>query len=339
LSRFSSNIDTFRYLNYRKLKNVWSIWNSYHRSKNKGIASLTANPFALSIEPTTACNLGCPECPSGLRKFDRNTGNLKPAFFDKIISEIEKDLIYLTFYFQGEPFINPGFLEMVKVAHERKIYTATSTNAHFLDEENAIKTIESGLDKLVISLDGTTQEIYEKYRINGQLDKVLNGTKELVKWKKKLNVNHPRIVFQFLVVAPNEHQINDAKLLAKEIGVDEIKFKTAQIYDYVNGHPLIPSIDKYSRYKKQDNGTYVIKNELSNHCWRMWHSCVITWDGLIVPCCFDKNAKHQLGDLKIDAFSDVWLSPKYFEFRNSILKSRHEIDICTNCTEGTKVWN
>jgi MoaA/NifB/PqqE/SkfB family radical SAM enzyme len=109
-------------------------------------------------------------------------GNLKSDFFKKTIEEIEKDLIYLTFYFQGEPYINPEFLDMVKFAHDRKIYTATSTNGHFLTEDSVIKTIDSGLDKLIISLDGTTQDIYEQYRINGKLEQVISGTKEIVKW-------------------------------------------------------------------------------------------------------------------------------------------------------------
>ena len=88
------------------------------------------------------------------------------------------------------------------------------------------------------------------------------------------------------MVQANEHQINDIKVLGKEIGVDEVRFKTAQIYDYVNGNKLIPTIEKYSRYKKQNDGTYQIKNKMHNHCWKLWHSSVITWDGSVVPCCF-----------------------------------------------------
>jgi len=325
-------------MNARKYKNAWKMYRSFNKSRKTGVPEMNQNPFAISIEPTTACNLGCPECPSGLKQFSRNTGNLKSDFFKKTIEEIEKDLIYLTFYFQGEPYINPEFLDMVKFAHERKIYTATSTNGHFLTEDSVIKTIDSGLDKLIISLDGTTQEIYEQYRINGKLEQVISGTKEIVKWKKKHPSKTPKVIFQFLVVKPNEHQIEDAKKLAIELGVDDIKFKTAQVYDYINGNPLIPTIDKYSRYAKQDDGTYALKNEMINQCWRMWHSCVITWDGKVVPCCFDKDAKHQFGDLKETKFKDVWFSEPYNNFRSAILKSRSEIDICQNCTEGTKVW-
>ncbi len=295
-------------------------------------------PFALSIEPTTACNLGCPECPSGLKQFSRPTGNLKQTTNQKIIDELAPFLAYINFYFQGEPFINPGFLDMINYASSKGIYTATSTNAHFLNDEMAKKTVESGLDRLIVSIDGTTQETYEQYRVHGSLDKVLEGTKNVIDWKRKLKSKTPHIIFQFLVVRPNEHQIGDAKQLAKEIGVNEIKFKTAQVYDFKNGNPLIPQNEYYSRYKKQKDGTYRIKNELLNQCWRMWSSAVVTWDGSVVPCCFDKDAQHQLGNLAFQSFNSVWKNEGYKKFRKQILKDRNSIDICQNCTEGSKVF-
>lgn len=295
-------------------------------------------PMTISIEPTTACNLRCPECPSGLRIFSRETGNLKEDFFRSTIDDLYKDLIYLIFYFQGEPYINPKFLEMVKYASDKGIYTITSTNGHFLNDENARKTIESGLDRMIISVDGTTQEVYENYRKEGKLETVLQGARNVVKWKKELKSSTPHIIFQFLVVKPNEHQIPEIYKLAKEIGVDEVKLKTAQVYDYEQGNDLIPTIDKYSRYKQKEDGTYMVKNELLNHCWKLWHACVITWDGLVVPCCFDKDATHRLGDLKQLKFREVWKGESYQAFRTSLLKGRDQIDICTNCTEGCKVW-
>ncbi len=295
-------------------------------------------PISISVEPTTSCNLRCPECPSGLRQFSRPTGMLEPEFFKKIISELKSTLINLTFYFQGEPFLNPRFLEMVKHASENGIFTITSTNAHYLNDENAMKTIESKLDKLIISIDGATQHSYEQYRIGGELNKVIEGTKNVLKWRQKLNSKTPLVVFQFLVVKPNQNELEAIQKIADEIGVDKVVFKTAQVYDFENGNALIPTIEKYARYKQLSGGKWQIKNKLLNQCWRMWSGCVITWDGLMVPCCFDKDAKHQLGDLKKMAFKPIWESEKYQNFRASILRSRKEIDICTNCTEGTKVW-
>jgi radical SAM protein with 4Fe4S-binding SPASM domain len=252
---------------------------------------------------------------------------------------MHRELLYLIFYFQGEPYLNPAFLDMVKYASGKRIYTATSTNAHYLTDEMAKRTIESGLDRLIISIDGTTQEVYQQYRVGGKLDKVIEGAKNIVRWKKAMNSKKPFIVFQFLVVKPNEHQIEDVNKLGQEIGVDDVWFKTAQVYDYENDpNKLITTIDKYSRYKKNKSGEYVPKNKLANHCWKLWHANVITWDGLVVPCCFDKDAQHQLGDLKKQSFRETWDNEHYRTFRKQLMNSRKNIDICSNCSEGTKVW-
>ncbi|WP_435354429.1 SPASM domain-containing protein [Emticicia sp. SJ17W-69] len=319
---------------WNALKNV----SSYIESKITGNSVHRGLPIAISIEPTTSCNLRCPECPSGLRSFTRPTGMLQENLFKQTIDELADTLLYLIFYFQGEPYLHPKFLDLVKYASKKGIYTATSTNAHYLNSENAKKTVESGLDRMIISIDGTTQEVYEQYRVGGNLEKVIEGTKNIIHWKKELKSKTPHVIFQFLVVKPNEHQLEEVKQLAKDLGVDEVGFKTAQIYDYEDGSTLIPTIDKYARYKKNTDGTYQIKNKLLDHCWKMWHSCVITWDGLVVPCCFDKDAEYRLGDLKKQSFKELWQSEPYKNFRKSLTNARAEIEMCKNCTEGTKVW-
>jgi radical SAM protein with 4Fe4S-binding SPASM domain len=296
-------------------------------------------PISISFEPTTSCNLRCPECPSGLRAFTRPTGMLEKDFFTTTINDLHKHLLYLIFYFQGEPYLNPQFLEMVKYASSKGIYTATSTNAHYLTESAARKTVESGLDRLIISIDGTTQEVYEQYRVGGKLSKVLEGTRNVVKARKEMNSKKPFIFFQFLVVKPNEHQVNEIRKLAREIGVDEVRFKTAQVYDYANDpNQLIPVNEKYSRYQRNSDGTYRAKNKLANRCWKLWHANVITWDGMVVPCCFDKDASHPLGNLRDQPFRQVWHSDAYKNFRASLMMSRKNIDICSNCSEGVSVW-
>ncbi len=99
--------------------------------------------------------------------------------------------------------------------------------------------------------------------------------------------------------------MEEAKQLAKRIGVDELKFKTVQVYDFEHNAELVPLNEAFSRYEiNATNPT--IKNKLLNHCWKLWHSCVMTWDGKIVPCCFDKDASHQLGDIKEKSFSAIY---------------------------------
>ncbi len=322
----------------QRVFNASRIWSSFHQSKLTGEPVIKGLPISIAIEPTTSCNLRCPECPSGLRSFTRPTGMLQQNLFKSVIDQLASKLSYLTFYFQGEPYLNPQFLDMVKYAGSKGIYTSTSTNAHYFTDETAKATIESGLDRLIISIDGTSQETYQSYRVGGSLEKVISGTKKILEWKQKLHSKTPHTVFQFLVVKPNEHEIPKVYKLAQDLGVDQVVLKTAQIYDFENGSELIPDQDKYSRYRKNGNGKYTIKNSLDNHCWKMWHSCVITWDGKVVPCCFDKDAHFALGDLTKNTFEEIWFGSSYNEFRRSLLKSRKEIEICKNCTEGTKVW-
>ena len=335
----NDTINLISKLTFARLWNGIKVLSSFYISRFTKKPVQWGLPVSVSFEPTTSCNLRCPECPSGLRAFSRPTGMLEKDFFTQTIDDIHKQLLYLIFYFQGEPYLNTAFLDMVKYASSKKIYTATSTNAHYLTDEAARKTVESGLDRLIISIDGTTQDVYQQYRVGGKLEKVIEGTKNIVKWKKELNSKTPFVFFQFLVVKPNEHQIEDIKRLAKEIGVDEVRFKTAQVYDFENDpNKLIPTIDKFSRYKKNQDGTYRAKNKLANRCWKLWHANVITWDGLVVPCCFDKDAMHQLGNLKNESFKNIWHNPNYKQFRGELMKSRKNIDICSNCSEGVSVW-
>lgn len=326
-------------LSFRKIWNSIKVYSSYQLSKFLKQPVQWGYPVSISFEPTTSCNLRCPECPSGLRQFTRPTGMLQKDFFTATIDDLHKDLLYLIFYFQGEPYLNPEFLNMVQYAHSKGIYTATSTNAHYLTDEKARLTVESGLDRLIISIDGTSQDVYEQYRRGGNLNKVLEGAAHIIKWKKELKSKTPFVFFQFLVVKPNEHQIEEIKEIGKKIGVDQVRFKTAQIYDYENDpNQLIPQNNKYSRYKKDKKGKTQIKSSLQNHCWKLWHSNVITWDGLVVPCCFDKDADHKLGDLKTQSFKEIWQNEQYKHFRKTLSNSRKNIDICANCSEGLSVW-
>ena len=186
--------DGWNFISKLTPKRVWNgfkVVSSYLYSRVSKNPTHWGKPLSISFEPTTSCNLRCPECPSGLRSFTRPTGMLTEDLFKKTINELHDTLTYLLFYFQGEPYLHQGFLELVKYASKHKIYTATSTNAHYLNDTVAKATVESGLDRLIISIDGTTQDTYEQYRVGGYLSKVIEGAKNIVKWKKELNSSTP----------------------------------------------------------------------------------------------------------------------------------------------------
>lgn len=338
MSKSADSGNILKHLTVRRFCNLITLAFSFSIFKWRKKGRHAGLPFSLSIEPTTACNLGCPECPSGLKQFTRPTGKMDLAVHEQILDQIASTVFYINYYFQGEPFLHPQFLDLIRAAKKRKIYTATSTNAHFIDAKKAEEIVASGLDRLIISIDGLTQATYEQYRVNGQLKKVIAGTEHILAAKKKQGSKTPHLIFQFLAVAPNEHEIEDVFKLGKEMEIDEVRIKTAQLYDYENGNPLMPKNEQYARYRLQKDGTYAIKNKMKDACWRMWTSSVITWDGKVVPCCFDKDAQYVLGDLQKTPFSEIWNQAAYQEFRAQVFSDRSQIEICKNCSEGTKVW-
>lgn len=338
MSVFRDNIRIVKHLTAIRVWNLIQLRLSFMLSRLFKKSFTWGTPFSVSLEPTTACNLACPECPSGLKSFSRPTGKMDLEVHKNLLKQLGKSLFYINYYFQGEPFLHPRFLDLIREAKKNRIYTATSTNAHFIDEKKAEEIVQSGLDRLIISIDGMTQFTYEQYRVNGSLEKVIAGTKAMVAAKRKHKSTTPHLIFQFLVVKPNEHEVEAVYTLAEELGVDEVRLKTAQVYDYEHGNPLIPSTEKYARYVKKSDGTFRLKAITGNHCWRMWSSCVFTWDAKVVPCCFDKDATITLGTVGEQNFKQIWKSPKYINFRNQILSGRNQIEICKNCSEGSKVW-
>jgi radical SAM protein with 4Fe4S-binding SPASM domain len=322
-----------RYITLGKIWNYGLLYISFVCSRILKKPIIWGLPTTLSIEPTTSCNLRCPECPSGLRKFSRPTGMLQQDLFAKIIEETKKNLTYLHLYFQGEPFLHPGFFDLVAKADSAGIFTSTSTNAHYLTKENVDKTIASGLKQLIVSMDGITQEVYQDYRIGGNLNKVQTGISKLLTARKEKKTLFPRVVLQFLVTGQNEHQIAELKQWAANLNVDELQLKTTQIYDYENGSALIPKDLTYSRYIPDLNGKWKLKKETTNKCWRMWQGAVATWDGRVVPCCFDKDGKYVMGHMSDASIQQIWRNEKYGKFRLQLLSDRKQIDICKNCSE------
>ncbi|MCX6283767.1 MAG: radical SAM/SPASM domain-containing protein [Bacteroidetes bacterium] len=316
-----------RIINYFKLLYGYLISRLLRRTLHYGM------PAAVSIEPTNRCNLHCHECPGGMKKLSRDAGFMNLDQFRSIIDQLSPELAWITLYFQGEPFMNPGFFDFISYAKSRNIFVSSSTNGHFLDKDSAKATVESGLNRLIISVDGIDQQAYEAYRVGGSLLKVIEGIKTLADEKKSAGRSTPEIIIQFLVLKSNQHQIKDIRRKGIEWGGDKVGIKTAQFTDFSHGNPLMPSTEKYSRYRIQDAG-WKIKNILPNHCFRMWAGCVITWDGKIVPCCFDKDAQHPFGEIKTRSFRETWNSSEYKDFRQRILNGREKIDICKNCTEG-----
>ncbi len=319
-------------LTFAKIYNFFILYLSYIFSIISRKAIRYGMPVSISIEPTTSCNLHCPQCPTGINQLKRHKGNISLQLFQTIVNQSYKYLFNLFLYFQGEPFIYPEIYKLIEYANSKNIFTATSTNGHYLSKENCELIVKSNLDKLIISLDGTSQKVYEKYRIGGNLKTVIAGIKTLIETKKKLKSKTPFIELQFLVLRTNEHQIEEIKKLSKELKINKLSLKSAQIYNFENDNIFIPENKKYSRYKKI-NKQWILKKKLKNKCSRLWISSVITWDGKVLPCCFDKDAKYSFGNIKGRKFREIIKNNNFKYFANNLLNNRKDIDICRNCSE------
>lgn len=288
-------------------------------------------PPAIGVELTNHCNLACPECTTGSGKMTRMKGYMDLSLFDKLISELKDVIYYATLNFQGESTMHPGFSSFL--IKSRKLKTVLSTNGHFLDPGNAEKIVRSGLNKLIVSLDGMDQETYSEYRRGGDLKTVLEGIRNVHNANRK--AGWPlRLEIQFLVSRINEHQIESARHFASEMKAS-FRLKSMQIINPDKMEKWIPSLEDHSRYRKKPDG-FIIKNSFPDRCARLWFNPVVTWDGKVLPCCFDKDAGHILGDLNEDTFTDIWNGPRYTLFRKSLLAGRYMTDICRNCTSGMR---
>ncbi len=317
-----------------RLYNLVRIWSGYICSKLLKKPFVWGMPYSLSIEPANYCNLNCIECPVSDEK-TKEKGYFKRPLLQKILKESSRSLMSMQFHFQGEPFLNKNLHQLILEAKKNKLYTSLSTNGHFLSGENAKHIIWSGLDEITISLDGISEESYILYRLGGSYTKVIDGIKNLVQEKKQNGSSKPYISIQFLVFRYNEHEMGAMKKLAKELDVEALTFKSAQIKNPEKQIGLIPRSSKYSRYILR-NGHLVRKGNLKNSCKKLWNSAVIGYNGDVFPCCFDKSRTYNMGNLYNTSLKSIWRNLLYTKLRKTILMQRSSIPMCRNCTEGLR---
>lgn len=322
----------------KKFTNAVSILSSYSLSRLTGKYFVWGKPHTFIIEPSAHCNLRCPQCPVGLQTLLRPQGNMSYDDFRRIIDEIGDYTWLLLLFFQGESFINPDIVRMIDYAYEKKIFTTISTNGTRLASPKfAEELAASNLGRLILSIDGASEETYTIYRQAGHFDRVIRGVRQFMEARKKLGKSWPQADLQFIVMRHNEHEMQEIKALGKSLGVDRVIFKSPQIYDFENAEQTLPKNPRYRRYEKVD-GQYRLKGSYSGYCKKIWYGSAMTWEGKVIPCCFDKDADFVLGDIKENTFDAIWDGEDYQGFRTMVRDNRDSIDMCRNCTEGLKIF-
>lgn len=289
-------------------------------------------PVFMSVEPANVCNLRCPQCALGSGMIRPEARLMPMELFERIIDEAGGSLLSLTFFFQGEPLMNSNLPRMIELAHQKGIYTLCSTNAQLLDAGMAESLVKSGLDRLVVSMDGHTQQSYGKYRVGGEVNKVYEALRHLADAKRNAASRTPVVELQCLYLSSTEGSIDYFRKNYRVLGADIMSFKTAQFYDFEHGNELMPADESRSRYKRTADGSYVLKGRLARHCFRIVSGCVVDAWGVVRPCCFDKNPDYAYGSLRESSLTELWNGARAKKFRNAVMRHRETIDICRNCT-------
>ncbi len=300
-----------------------------------GSARAWGCPPELIIEPTSHCNLRCPLCPSGNKTLQRKAGFMDMGLYRKIIDDVRGKACNVLLYGLGESFLHKEFLEMIRYARDAGLYTSLSTNGHYLSDPDAL--IDSGLDSLILSIDGVTQETYSQYRVGGDLAKVMEGTRALEDAKLRRGSKTPYTRLQFILFRHNEHEVEEAHRLAKELGVDRMVAKTAEIPEDDGMAEFLPDGEEHRRYDESAE-SFALKGEIRDRCQILFHRPMITWEGELLPCCYDVEGDFRWGKLgNGTTLPRVWTNYRANRFRKKIFADRMSAGICQRCGEGMKL--
>ncbi len=296
---------------------------------------LQSKPYKIIIEPTNSCNLGCPLCPTGINAKTREKGLLKLDEFKKLIDQVKETAIEIYLQNWGEATLVKNLPEMINYASSNGIWVYLSTNFSINYKNNLIERIvKSGLGVLHIDLDGVTQEVYEKYRIKGNLKTVIDNLKYAIKYKKENKLEFPSIKTEMIVLSSNEHQIQDFIDLSKSLGVDEYELHNPQVN---------PSSKESLNWLPKENKKYIYKTYRGTKkiepCHWPWSGIVLNWDGGISACCIVDDPKSDFGDFKKSSLETIWNNDSYISARaefgdQSKIKKQTICNICKNDTHN-----
>jgi|WetSurMetagenome_2_1015567.scaffolds.fasta_scaffold08570_5 MoaA/NifB/PqqE/SkfB family radical SAM enzyme len=295
-------------------------------------------PTVIQVEVSSRCNLSCPCCPVSIG-LERPTGHMDFGLFQKIIDEIGHTILVILFWDWGEPFLNPQAYEMIRYAHSHGIRVISSTNGHlFATPHHASEVVHSGLDALVFSLDGITQETYRQYRSGGKLQQVLEGITRVITEKRRLGSETPLVNLRFIVMKHNEQELHQIGSFASSLGVDLLTIRKFHMVhsgsmEHKGTMRMSPTQPKFQLPPIDQSSGRPLRT-LNNPCRNLWNCPTIHWDGTVTSCFMDFAEKRPLGTLGTLGFKEIWYGPDFLELRHNFRKRWRDLPLCGDCSNG-----
>ena len=342
-------ISLLRYSSIFKLRNLARVeWERFRkRDKVSGL------PYIVVLDPTNVCNLKCPICPTPKGDLLHPSGRIQVEQYEEFVDRIAPHTYRLILYNWGEPFLHRQIIKMLGYADRKRISTSISSNLNILPREGAESLVLSGLDDLIVSCDGLSQETYERYRVGGELEKLVANMNAIKQAKKKLGRSNPNIEFQFLVFRHNEHEADRVLEFAKRHGANSVRLAkpaidlgnpdirpaenpayTRQEYQVLEvpepatlqNEDIAKVFSERSRTKETNSGSTKGSAESDLlapiYCYWPWRVLTVNWNGEIDPCCYN-NQLGSFGNIFSQPLIDLVNNDKFVYARRRISGKAH----------------
>ena len=316
----------------RKIANLLLVEAEYRLRRTQ----VRGRPYIIIVDPLNVCNLRCPLCPTGTDDLGRKGQKMSWEVFQKTIDEMAPYAYEVNLHNWGESLLHPNIFEMIAYVASKNIATNMSTNFNLVTDKKIDQLINSGLEYLILSIDGISSETYDKYRVRGNLDKVLANVKKLIQRRRELHSSTPYLEWQFIVFKHNAHEVEAARELAMSMGVDRFRIIppglpfTAKDPEQLRREWFVPKTND----KQQEEEPETFREEISGPCFYLYRSFTTNPDGGTAPCCIVYGKDNDFGDIKTQNFHDIWNNEKYLSARSQYRDNGKVTTptICDGCT-------
>lgn len=279
---------------------------------------ISSYPAFAVIDPTSYCQLRCPACPTGLRSGTRASATMSWERYKSVIDEVGDYLFRIDLYNWGEPFLNNQTPEFIHYAQSKGIRVTVHTNLSMrLSDDYVHRLVRSGLENLVASLDGATQETYSIYRRGGDLLLARENMLRIQAAKKELGLSAPKVWWKFLVFQHNEHEVETARNLYRDWGADEFIVGGAFM-------PLVKPNDQEFKPSTQYNCVlepegahrHAGRKRIVRTCSWLYQGLVLNANGKVSPCCGNEVEDDDFGEHSVDqGFFRTWNNSNFVTAR------------------------